>query len=114
MEKMEMYGPNTHDISRFYVAGINYKKTDASVRGEFAVTPEKYEHILSGFISTEITEFFILSTCNRTEIYGLTSDVSHLVDVLCKHTAGDKETFLSRAYIKNGQNAIEHLFHVAA
>ena len=114
MEKMEMYGPNTHDISRFYVAGINYKKTDASVRGEFAVTPEKYEHILSGFISTEITEFFILSTCNRTEIYGLTSDVSHLVDVLCKHTAGNKETFLSRAYIKNGQNAIEHLFHVAA
>ena len=109
-----MYGPNTHDISRFYVAGINYKKTDASVRGEFAVTPEKYEHILSGFISTEITEFFILSTCNRTEIYGLTSDPEQLTALLCRHTVGDIETFRSLAYTRKGLDAIEHLYNVSA
>lgn len=111
---MEMFGPNSHDISRFYVAGINYKKTDASIRGQFAVTPEKYQLILSGGVTPEVTEFFILSTCNRTEIYGLTLDVNFLVDLLCAHTAGDKETFTARAYIKNGREAIEHLYNVSA
>jgi glutamyl-tRNA reductase len=111
---MEMFGPNSHDISRFHVAGINYKKTDASIRGQFAVTPEKYQLILSGNVAPEVTEFFILSTCNRTEIYGLTSDVNRLIDLLCAHTAGDRATFASRAYVKNGREAIEHLYNVSA
>jgi glutamyl-tRNA reductase len=57
---------------------------------------------------------FILSTCNRTEIYGVTSDASKLIELLCAHTQGDIETFRSRAYIKNGMPAIEHLFNVSA
>lgn len=109
-----MYGPNHHDIPRFYVAGINYKKTDAAVRGEFAVTPEKYKLILSASLSAGINELFILSTCNRTEIYGLASDAGQLIDLLCEHTAGDEKIFRSRAYIKNGSAAIEHLFNVSA
>lgn len=109
-----MYGANHNDIPRFYVAGINYKKTDAAVRGQFAVTPDNYKLILSGSITSGITELFILSTCNRTEIYGLAADASQLVNLLCEHTAGDKETFNSRAYIKNGADAIEHLFNVSA
>jgi glutamyl-tRNA reductase len=111
---MEMHGPTNHDISRFYVAGINYKKTDAEVRGQFAVSPETYELILEGSAKYGINEFFILSTCNRTEIYGLAPDASHLVDMLCEHTAGDKKIFTSRAYTRNGIAAIEHLFNVSA
>jgi glutamyl-tRNA reductase len=111
---MEMYGPTHHDISRFYVAGINYKKSDAAVRGQFAVTPENYNAILSGPIGHGIDELFILSTCNRTEIYGLANDPSQLIDLLCDHTAGDKNTFTSLAYIKSGTEAIEHLFNVSA
>lgn len=109
-----MYGPHHDDISRFFIAGINYKKTDAAVRGQFAVTPENYELILKDAKANDLGELFILSTCNRTEIYGLVSNVSHLIDLLCKHTAGDKETFLSRAYMKSGLAAIEHLFNVSA
>lgn len=109
-----MHGPTPHDISRFYVAGINYKKTDAALRGQYAISPEHYELILFDSIEAGINELFILSTCNRTEIYGLASDASQLVDLLCRHTQGNKETFYSRAYIKNGMAAIEHLFNVSA
>lgn len=109
-----MNGPNNQDISRFFIAGINYKKTDAAVRGQYAVSPETYELILSHSRTCGINEMFILSTCNRTEIYGLASDASQLVDLLCQHTSGDKETFYSRAYIKKGPEAIEHLFNVSA
>ena len=111
---MEMHGHSNHDISRFYVAGINYKKTDAAVRGQFAVTPDKYELILRDAISSGLKELFILSTCNRTEIYGLATDVSQLINVLCAHTSGDRDTFENKCYVRNGMDAIEHLFNVSA
>ena len=33
-------------ISNFFVAGINYKKSDASIRGQFAISQEQYVAIL--------------------------------------------------------------------
>ena len=32
--------------AHFFVAGINYKKSDASIRGRFAVTPDQYRAVL--------------------------------------------------------------------
>ncbi len=109
-----MNGPHNDDISRFYIAGINYRKTDAAVRGEFAVSPENYKLLLAEARNSDIKEIFILSTCNRTEVYGIAAHPSLLVDLLCKYTAGSKETFTSRAYVKNGIDAINHLFNVSA
>jgi len=109
-----MNGPYNEDISRFYIAGINYRKTDAAVRGEFAVSPENYQLALAEARNSDIKEIFILSTCNRTEVYGIASHPSVLIDLLCKYTSGNKETFTSRAYIKNGIEAIDHLFNVSA
>jgi len=109
-----MYGTSNQDILRFFAAGINYKKTDASVRGQFAISPDNYERILSQSSDCGVNEMFILSTCNRTEIYGITSDPQLLIDLLCQHTQGDGETFRSMAYIKCGMDAIEHLYQVSA
>jgi glutamyl-tRNA reductase len=108
-----MNGAN-QDISKFFVAGINYKKTDAAIRGQFAVSPENCSLILSKSSALGIKEVFVLSTCNRSEIYGLASDSSLLVELLCRHTEGSEETFRSMAYIKQGMKAIEHLFAVSA
>ena len=58
--------------------------------------------------------FFVLSTCNRTEIYGLCEDVNELTALLCRHTSGSIESFKSRCYLRQGNAAIEHLFNVAA
>ena len=109
-----MHGPSTPDISRFQVAGINYKKTDAAIRGEYAISPEKYQLIIQDAHKYGINEVFVLSTCNRTEIYGIAPDPSVLIDMLCAHTEGTKDTFVSLAYTKSGLPAIEHLFNVSA
>ncbi|WP_431213213.1 hypothetical protein ACQ86N_47690 [Puia sp. P3] len=66
----------TSDISGFYVVGINYKKTDAAIRGQFAINNEQYERILTLAPTLHLTELFILSTCNRTEIYGFADNAS--------------------------------------
>ena len=105
---------NLKDISKFWIAGINYKKTDAAIRGQFAIQHEQYTAILKEAIDNGLNEVFVLSTCNRTEIYGFAENVTQLVDLLCKQTSGTKETFLESTYIKKGHDAIEHLFNVSA
>jgi len=50
----------------------------------------------------------------QREIYGFADSVSQLIDLLCDQTGGSKETFLSSAYVKNGHEAITHLFNVSA
>jgi len=105
---------STADISGFFVVGINYKKTDAAIRGRFAIGTEQYEKMLAVAPSFNITELFVLSTCNRTEIYGFADNAAHLAGLLCTQTAGDLAAFLELAYIRKGAAAIEHLFEVAA
>jgi glutamyl-tRNA reductase len=102
------------NIQSFFIAGMNYKKTDASVRGSFAINQDQYSSILQKAALQGLHEVFIISTCNRTEIYGLADDANVLIDLLCNETAGTKETFIERCYIKQGLQAIEHLFSVAA
>jgi glutamyl-tRNA reductase len=102
------------NISNFFVAGINYKKSDACVRGQFAIGTEQYINILQKAAAQGLNEIFILSTCNRTEIYGFANSSKQLVELLCSETHGDKKTFLQSAYIKNGTDAIEHIFDVGA
>ena len=102
------------NIPNFYVAGINYKKSDASVRGQFAIGADQYKAVLAAASEEGLNELFILSTCNRTEIYGFAHNSQQLVDLLCAQTTGDAETFKKAAYIKNGVAAIEHVFSVGA
>lgn len=109
-----MFSSHTQEISRFWVAGINYKKTDAAIRGQFAINEEQYAKVLELAGQAGLQEVFVLSTCNRTEIYALTPDVTALVDMLCSQTQGDAETFTRLAYIKQGKSAINHLFEVGA
>ena len=110
----KMLTSNLKDISKFWIAGINYKKSDAGTRGQFAIQNEQSVSILKGALADGLNEVFVLSTCNRTEIYGFAEDVSQLIDLLCAQTAGTKEIFRELAYIKNGHEAVEHLFYVAA
>jgi glutamyl-tRNA reductase len=104
----------TADISGFFVVGINYKKTDAAIRGQFAIGDEQYQKILALAPSFNVTELFVLSTCNRTEIYGFADNPAHLARLLCLQTSGPLDAFLGLAYIRKGMEAIGHLFEVGA
>ena len=102
------------NIANFFVAGINYKKSDASIRGQFAISNDQYSTILELATLQGLNELFILSTCNRTEIYGFAHNSNQLVDLLCSQTVGNAETFKKAAYIKTGTEAVQHVFNVGA
>jgi glutamyl-tRNA reductase len=102
------------NIENFFVAGINYKKSDASIRGLFAIGNEQYAAILEKARLWGLNELFILSTCNRTEIYGFAHSSQQLIDLLCSQTSGSAQVFTQSAYIKRGASAIDHVFSVGA
>lgn len=101
-------------MNQFFVAGINYKKTDAAIRGEFAISSDKYLSLLEKAPAAGLQELFVLSTCNRTEIYGIAPDANTLINLLCSETIGDPDTFRQLCYVKQGSEAIEHIFSVGA
>jgi glutamyl-tRNA reductase len=103
-----------NNIENFYIAGINYKKTDAEIRSQFAIGNDQHEQILQQAKLNGIKDVFVLSTCNRTEIYGFADHSSQLIDLICSQTIGSKEVFSEIAYIKKDYEAIDHLFEVAA
>ena len=105
---------NNQHLHNFWLVGVNYKKTDAAVRGMYAVSTEQYEQILALAPKYGIHDLFIISTCNRTELYSFADTAEHLMELLCSVTVGDIETLRSIAYIKNEREAKQHLFQVAA
>ncbi len=109
---MEFQHPTA--LSNLSIAGINYKKSDASLRGLFAVNPDQYQQLVDRAPAFGISEFFVLSTCNRTEIYGFESNKGDLGRLLTSVTSGSAGMFESLAYVYYGQEAIGHLFSVAA
>ncbi len=102
------------DISTFFIAGINYKKSDATSRGLYAVNNDQYAALLALAPQFGIKELFVLSTCNRTEIYGFAENANSLCELLCTQTQGSLGNFMAMSYVKKGRQAIEHLFEVAA
>jgi len=102
------------EISNFFIAGINYKKSDAATRSQFAINNDQYENILRLAPLFNVDSLFILSTCNRTEIYGFAESANDLIDLLCTQTTGKRELFNNLAYIKNAEQAVTHLFNVGA
>ncbi|HYM92906.1 MAG TPA: glutamyl-tRNA reductase, partial [Chitinophagaceae bacterium] len=109
-----MYKTNSKNLPGFYTIGISYRKADAELRGRFSINHEQYSRVLDAAKLIGLDELFILSTCNRTEIYGFAEDAAQLIQLLCNETAGDKETFTQIAYVKKGIDAITHLYDVSA
>jgi glutamyl-tRNA reductase len=109
--------PNTsynNSLNNFCIVGINYRKSDVIVRGKFSLSPEQSAMLLEQAVSKEIPACLVLSTCNRTELYGLCENPHELVEMHCTYVAGNVEEFLNHGYIYRGISAIEHLFKVAS
>ncbi len=96
----------------FYAIGLNYKKADAETRGHFSVNDRAKELILKEAKASGIKSLSVLSTCNRTELYGEAQHPYQLIKLLCQYTTGSVEEFGKVAYIYKNREAISHLFKV--
>jgi len=102
------------DMAGFFLVGISYQKTNATCRGLFAIDQQQYEICLKHAPAFGISALFILSTCNRTEVYGFAAHPTVLCSLLCMVTKGSDADFTRLAYVKKGEEAAAHLFRVGA
>ena len=84
------------------------------VRNRFSITPDQSIVLLNQAAANKVPGCLVLSTCNRTEIYGLSTDPQVLVEMFCDNTDSTREDFLEQSYTFSGIGAIEHLFKVAS
>lgn len=101
-------------IDNFFVTGINYRKSDSEVRSKYALTADQCSRFYKMQKPEGVHEFFILSTCNRTEIYGVADSANHLISIFHPHQHDIKQELTKDVYIKQGWNAVSHLFEVVA
>ncbi len=97
-------------LTKFCVIGISYHTLPTVDRGQFAVSNEQYLNYLQ--IAKQIPETFLLSTCNRTEIYCFGAKPENAVNAFCEALQIDKDFMLQHSYTLVGEKAIQHLFRV--
>ncbi|WP_299108019.1 glutamyl-tRNA reductase [uncultured Winogradskyella sp.] len=98
----------------FYAIGLSYQKADAQVRGHFSLSDDAKQNVLSQAKQNGIESLVVISTCNRTELYGFAEHPFQLIQLLCENTKGTVEEFQEVAYVHKNKEAINHMFRVGS
>ncbi|MCL5271261.1 MAG: glutamyl-tRNA reductase, partial [bacterium] len=107
-----------------HVCGINHVGASIPQRERYALSPEDCARLLRS-LKTEAAEagrddqFMILSTCNRTEIYGFSASASFAFELreaflAIGADAADPGAASPPIYEHQGMEAVRHLFSVCA
>ena len=100
------------NIIGYYVVGLSYKNADLLTRGKFSLSKSQISLLLRQAKSDGLNELMVISTCNRTELYGIVEDPQILIDYLCKFSKGMLAQFKQKGYVLSEQQAINHVFKV--
>lgn len=96
----------------FYNIGVSYKKADANIRGKFSLSKENQKLLLQLAKEKGLQGLFVLSTCNRTEIFGFAERPCQLIELLCEFSEGSIQEFAQISFIHKNEEAIQHLFKI--
>ena len=99
---------------KLFVAGISYRTAPVALREQVAVHPASLTcHGCRLKLGANLDEVVLLSTCNRVEIYGTTPFVNGNVHGILRHLGAGGTDYSSYLYVKEGDEAVKHLFQVA-
>lgn len=100
---------------KIFVAGLSYKTAPVELREKLAVHASRLGcHGCRLKIGANLSEVVLLSTCNRVEIYGVTPKVNGNVHNIFQHLSASLDMDISPyIYVKEGSQAVQHLFSVA-
>ena len=109
-------------LNKLVVVGVNHDSASVELRERIAFAPEKVHESLGALIrDTQLSESVILSTCNRTELYGVLPDnvdgvsaSDQVAQWLAAHHGLDINQLSPSVYRNHGVAAASHLVRVAA
>lgn len=99
--------------------GLNHKTAPVELRECLAFSKEETSTALKSFQeSSVISEIILISTCNRVEILLATDDKPKAIDTVKMFLHGFKNLptteFENALYVHDGDDAVRHIFRVAA
>lgn len=100
-------------IGEFSAVGINHWEATIEVRERFSLSDGQKKAIIEAAGREGIPGIFVVSTCNRTEIFAHRADTQELIRLLVTWSDGSLDEFHSCGFEKTGREAAEHLFRVA-
>jgi glutamyl-tRNA reductase len=106
-------------MSHLVVCGMNYHSAPISIRERFCIPPSCLVHALRSLKAVpSVVEAFVLSTCNRVEVYAVVSNLQAGLCEINSFFAGvrkvDDHTKLVPNFRLIGEDVALHLFRVAA
>jgi len=96
----------------FHAIGVSYKTADIDQLGQFSLNDTQLHALFLDAKDSGVTDFLVINTCNRTELYSWTAKHETLVNLLCKHSGGDKKIFDKIGCTYSDRDAFHHLFRV--
>jgi len=100
------------------MVGTNHKYAPVALRERLSCHPEALPSRLKSLVDGDTREAVILSTCNRTEIYTISSPdakiISHVQEELSNWGGIESTDIENHLYVLSGEDAVEHLISVAA
>lgn len=99
-------------LNDFCVVGINHWEATIEVRERFSLSDSQKNELIEGAQREGIHSLFVVSTCNRTEIFAQDASPQELIRLLVTYSDASLDEFHTFGFEKTGKNAVEHLFNV--
>ena len=101
------------------VLGLNHKTAPLEIREKLSVPAHRSTELLDALKERRVfDERLLLSTCNRTEIYGvggaLSRDIWEAKKLLSEYSRLDLSLFEDKLYVLKQPDSVQHLFSVAS
>lgn len=100
-----------------FLLGASHHTAPLEVRERLALAPEKRAALAAALAADSgVSEFCLLGTCNRVEIYAIASDPAagaRISDTFCRLQCLEPAAFAPHAVERQGAAAVSHLFAVA-
>lgn len=103
---------DTPTLNDFCVVGVNHWEATIEVRERFSLSDHQKHELIAGATREGINSLFVVSTCNRTEIYAQHASPQELIRLLVTYSDASLDEFHSYGFEKSGKKAVEHLFTV--
>lgn len=105
-------------MADFLVVGVNHRSGTAALREALYVEEYRQPELLSRLKAAGLAEAVFLSTCDRSEVQAVTSDVEGAAAAVGAAFAGQAgvpaEEVAAQSYRLTGGEALRHIFAVAA
>lgn len=105
---------NINKTANFAVLSISFEKADAETRGKFSFFDDNIKGFVNDIHEQNLGDAFVVSTCNRTEIYTTTPNYLLVAELYCKTIGVSLTDFMQYVNILKREEALNHLFRVSA